>query len=78
MPRLNSCPVDNGQCEFHGISRHPTGTRDPETGDPIIDHFRWQQCTTCGTYSKEDFNGKILELSKIEPNRKWFEVPKDA
>lgn len=77
MPRLNSCPIDKGQCEFYGISRHNTGERDPETNEPIIDHFRWQQCTTCATFTKEDFNGTILLITKDEPNNRWFEVPRE-
>ena len=77
MPRLNSCHIDKGQVEFYGISRHVTGKFDPESGEPIIDHFRWQQCTTCGIFAKEDFHGNILSAQKEEPNKKWFEVPKE-
>lgn len=75
--KLNSCPVDNGQLQFVGISRHITGRYDEDSGNPIIDHFRWQDCSTCGVYTKEDFFGTILLIQKEAPNEKWFKVPSE-
>lgn len=77
MPRLNSCPIDNGQLEFYGISRKGTGKNDPDTGEPIFERFRWQQCTTCNMYTREAFHGAILSMHKLEPDKNWFKVPRD-
>ena len=77
MPKLNSCPLDRGHLEFYGISRHPTGYIDHDTLEPIIDHFRWQQCSTCGVFTKETFYGQILLTQKLEPDKAWFRVPRD-
>lgn len=73
---MNSCPVDFGQLEFYGISRQNTGEMVPEpiTGKmvPFFELFRWQNCTTCGIFTKEDFFGTLLSFQKEVPDKKLF------
>jgi hypothetical protein len=67
MPRrLNSCPIDNQQIEFFGISRKNTGTYAlNEDGEevPVIERFHWSRCTFDERHMiQANFNGKIIAV----------------
>lgn len=67
MSWINNCTVCGQQKEFYGVSHRAT-----ESG---VERFRWQFCANCGTYSREEFTGKVLDTQTIEPPKELFKVP---
>lgn len=77
MTWINTCPIDKTQKEFLGISRKITGGIDPESGQPIIERFRWQECAK-GHFSREDMDtGLTVSIQTEVPDKKLFKVSHD-
>lgn len=77
MTWINNCPVDGTQLEFFGISKKGLGTRDPESGEPLFETLRWQECPKSHWLGQDIDTGKTIQVLKQEPDKKFFKVAKD-
>lgn len=78
MTWINSCPIDNTQIEFFGISKKVTTETDPETGETIIERFRWQECPKSHWLRQDMLTGRTLEVLTVAPDKKFFPTSRET